>query len=58
MHPALMIVLMAEHERELARRTRNAWRRPEPRTVPAAPRRPRRAKRLTSAVARGVARFS
>ena len=39
MHPALMIVLMAERERELARRTRNAWRRPEPRAVPAAPRR-------------------
>ncbi|HXE99816.1 MAG TPA: hypothetical protein VN458_05690 [Solirubrobacterales bacterium] len=58
MHPALMIALMAERERELARRTRNAWRRPEPGAVPAAPRRPRRAERLTSAVARGVARFS
>ena len=58
MHPALMIVLMAEHERELARRTRNAWRRPESRAVSAAPRRPRGAQRLTSAVARGVARFS
>jgi hypothetical protein len=58
MHPALMIVLMAERERELARRTRNAWRHPEPQAVPAASHRPHRAQRLTSAVARGVARFS
>ena len=31
MHPALMIAVMEERDRELARRTRDAWRRPAPR---------------------------
>ena len=59
MHPALIIALVAEHERELARRTRDARRRhPQPERAPAASRRPRRAQRLTNAAARGLARFS
>jgi hypothetical protein len=32
MHPALMIAVMEERDREIARRTKNAWKRPvEPR---------------------------
>ena len=34
MHPALMIVLIAEHVRELARRTRLAWRHLDPGAAP------------------------
>jgi hypothetical protein len=54
MHPALMTVLIAEHERELARRTRHAWRQPDTGAARPAPRRPRRAQRLTGALARGL----
>jgi hypothetical protein len=30
MHPALMIAVMEERDREIARRTRDAWKRPVP----------------------------
>jgi hypothetical protein len=30
MHPALMIAVMEERDREIARLTRNAWKRPTP----------------------------
>jgi hypothetical protein len=30
MHPALMIAVMEERDRELARRTKDAWKRPSP----------------------------
>lgn len=30
MHPALMIAVMEERDRELARRTKDAWKRPAP----------------------------
>jgi hypothetical protein len=58
MHPALISVLITEHERELARRTRHARPRHETRSVRSASRPPRRAQRLTRALARGVAFFS
>ena len=58
MHPALITVLIAEQERDLVRRTRHAWQRPENRSVRSPSRRPRRAQRLTGALARGVAFFS
>jgi hypothetical protein len=31
MHPALMIAVMEERDREIARRTKNAWKQPAPR---------------------------
>jgi hypothetical protein len=58
MHPALITVLITEHERELVRRTRDAWQQPATRPVRPASRRPRRAHRLTTALARGLAFFS
>ena len=58
MHPALITVLIAERDRELTRRTRNAWRRPDTRSARSTSRRPRRAQRLTGALARGLAFFS
>ena len=30
MHPALMIAVMEERDREIARRTKDAWKRPSP----------------------------
>ena len=30
MHPALMIAVMEERDREIARRTKDAWKRPAP----------------------------
>ncbi|HKH13197.1 MAG TPA: hypothetical protein VKA47_00930 [Solirubrobacterales bacterium] len=63
MHPALMIAVMEERDREIARRTKDAWKRPvqEPRR-----RLHRRAARehqsgrgrLSAAFARSVAFFS
>jgi hypothetical protein len=58
MHPALISVLISEHERELAQRTRHVRQRPEARSVRSPSRRPRRARRLTRVLARGVAYFS
>jgi hypothetical protein len=54
MHPALIVALVAERERELARRTRHAWRQPDIGAARPARRRPRRAQRLTGALARGL----
>jgi hypothetical protein len=58
MHPALISVLIAEHERELARRTRHAWQRPQARSVRSSSRGFRPAQRLARGLARGVAFFS
>jgi len=63
MHPALMIAVMEERDREIARRTRHAWKRPapEPRRSgrPRSARSQRRARgRLSTAFARSVAFFS
>jgi hypothetical protein len=58
MHPALITVLIAERERELTRRTRNAWQRPDTRPARSPSRRPHRAQRLTGALARRLAFFS
>ena len=58
MHPALITVLMAERERDLVRRTRRAWQRPETGPVRPPSRRPRRAQQLTGALARGLGFFS
>jgi hypothetical protein len=55
-HPALIIAVMEEHEREMARRTRHAWRHPETRSARTAPHRPRRV-RLSAALARVSAFF-
>jgi hypothetical protein len=58
MHPALMIAVMEERDRELARRNKHAWKRPDSQ--------PRRSSskrsggqggRLSAAVARGQALF-
>jgi hypothetical protein len=43
MHPALLIAVMEERDRELARRSRHAWKRPAP---------PRREARVGRALAR------
>lgn len=58
MHPALITALIAEQERELDRRSRHAWQRPETGSTRFASRRPRRAHRLTGALARGLGFFS
>jgi hypothetical protein len=57
MHPALMIAVMEERDREIARRTKDAWKRPSPRPRPAAASRPRRPSRLSTAFARTTAAF-
>ena len=54
MHPALMIAVMEEHQRELARRTRHARRQPPAR---AHRRREAPSRRLYGALARGLAFF-
>ena len=59
MHPALMIAVMEERDREIARRTKHAWQQPN---HPATQRRPREARprhrgRLSAAFARSVAFF-
>jgi hypothetical protein len=62
MHPALMIAVMEERDREVARRTKDAWKRPAPQ-----PRRMITARRhlhwrgrgrLAAAFGRGLAFFS
>jgi hypothetical protein len=62
MHPALMIAVMEERDREIARRSKDAWKRPSPE--------PRRSEltrsrghgsarsRLSAAFARSLAFFS
>ena len=60
MHPALMIAVMEERDREIARRNRHAWKRPTPqprrRKAPRAGRGNRG--RLSAAFSRSVAFFS
>jgi hypothetical protein len=63
MHPALLIAVMQERDREIARRTRHAWKRPAP--EPRRSVRPRTARshgrhrgRLSTAFARSLAFFS
>jgi hypothetical protein len=57
MHPALMIAVMEERDRELARRTKDAWKRPspQPRRAEALP--PRKRGRVSAAFARTTAAF-
>ena len=60
MHPALMIAVMEERDREIARRTKDAWKQyPQPRRPEPAPRRPNRSGRgrLSAAFARTTAAF-
>jgi hypothetical protein len=59
MHPALMIAVMEERDREIARRTKHAWKQPRraehrPSTSKPATRSRRR---LSAALARSVAFF-
>jgi hypothetical protein len=59
MHPALMIAVMEERDRELARRNKHAWKRPAPQ---ASRRRTTRSGgrsrgRLSAVLARGQALF-
>jgi hypothetical protein len=59
MHPALMIAVMEERDRELRRRTKDAWKRPaHPVHRPTARRRAHRGRgRLSAAFARSLAFF-
>jgi hypothetical protein len=57
MHPALMIAVMEERDREIARRTKDAWKRPSPQPRRAEARRPQRRGRLSTAFARTTATF-
>jgi hypothetical protein len=60
MHPALMIAVMEERDREIARRTKDAWKRPpEPVRTSTAPRRlqERGRGRLAAAFGRSLALF-
>jgi hypothetical protein len=57
MHPALMIAVMEERDRELARRTKHAWKRPSPEPRRAAPARPRGRSRLSAVFARTTSAF-
>jgi hypothetical protein len=50
MHPALMIAVMEERDREIARRTKNVWKQPARRRAPRTTR--RRNHRLSAALAR------
>lgn len=54
MHPALMIAVMEERDREIARRTKNAWRQPSHSAHPPKPHRSRGTgrSRLSAAVGR------
>jgi hypothetical protein len=62
MHPALMIAVMEERDRELARRTKHAWKRPaeQPRARRPTARQARRSGRgrLSAAFSRSLAFFS
>jgi hypothetical protein len=57
MHPALMIAVMEERNREIARRTKDAWKRPAPQPRRARPERPLPNSRLLAAFARTTAAF-
>jgi hypothetical protein len=57
MHPALMIAVMEERDRELARRNRHAWKRPAPQPSRRRARGRGKRGRLAAAVARGQALF-
>jgi hypothetical protein len=59
MHPALMIAVMEERDREIARRTKHAWKQPAHRTSRSRAHRPHRRSRgrLSAAFARSVAFF-
>jgi hypothetical protein len=57
MHPALMIAVMEERDREIARRTKDAWRRRSPQPRRAQAPRPRERGRLSAAFARTTAVF-
>jgi hypothetical protein len=60
MHPALMIAVMEERDREVARRTKDAWKRPaqqRPRAARSRTARPRGRGRVASAFARSLAFF-
>ncbi len=54
MHPALMIAVMEERDRELARRTKHAWKQPPRATGGPATRRPGHGgrRRLSAAIGR------
>jgi hypothetical protein len=59
MHPALMIAVMEERDREIARRTKDAWKRPaqeRPRATRSRTR-PHGRGRVASAFARSLAFF-
>ena len=61
MHPALMIAVMEERDREIARRTKDAWKRPaERRQASTVPRRTHEhgRGRLAAAFGRSVAFFN
>jgi hypothetical protein len=63
MHPALMSAVMEERDREIARRTKDAWKRPAPEARRAKRLRTARSQgrdrgRLSAAFARSVALFS
>jgi hypothetical protein len=55
MHPALMIAVMEERDREIARRTKDAWKRPSPQPRRAEARQPRKRGRVSAAFARTTA---
>jgi hypothetical protein len=57
MHPALMIAVMEERDRELARRNQHAWKRPAPQPRRRQPRQGKRRGRLSAVLARGQALF-
>ena len=60
MHPALMIAVMEERDREVARRTKDAWKRPalaHPRATRSSTTRPRGRGRVAAAFARSLAFF-
>lgn len=59
MHPALMIAVMEERDREIARRTKDAWKQPAQPARRHAVRRPARRNRgrLSAAFARSLAFF-
>ena len=57
MHPALMIAVMEERDREIAKRTKDAWKRPSPQPRGTEAKAPRRSGRLSSALSRTTAAF-
>jgi len=52
-----MIAVMEERDREIARRTKDAWKRPSPQPRRAQAAQPRRHRRLSAAFARTTAAF-